>query len=101
MYVDCCRMYCLFEYCMFHSSMCRQVELALDKVTEIRQEIGEKQCKYFFFVFMQCIHSIWPLSLFEARPVTQPLNFEDIQARYSVYSSTSFSSLMNIFQLRL
>jgi SAGA-associated factor 29 len=36
-----------------------QVEQALDKVSEIKQEIGEKQ----------------------SRPVTQPLNFEDIQAR--------------------
>jgi SAGA-associated factor 29 len=38
-----------------------QVEQALDKVAEIRQEIGEKQ----------------------SRPATQPLNFEDIQARKS------------------
>jgi SAGA-associated factor 29 len=38
-----------------------QVEQALDKVSEIKQEIGEKQ----------------------SRPVTQPLNFEDIQARKS------------------
>lgn len=54
----CLKFSCYVNSCFMYILMCydRQVEQALDKVAEIRQEIGEKQCN-------TCYHLCLTLSL--------------------------------------